>query len=317
MKAAVLKEFVAPLVLEDRPEPEPRGEEVVVRVLGAGVCHTDLHIVDDAEERYELPLVLGHEIAGGDEELGPVLVYGAWGCGSCRFCRRGEEQLCADAVSPGFERDGGYEERVLVPSRRYLLPLEGIDPVRAAPLADAGATPLRAVRRVAGRLDRDATVLVVGAGGLGQFAIQYVKLLSDAKVLAVDTDERKRARAVDLGADAALPPEAVDHPVRVALDFVGSAATLELAARVVEPAGAIIVVGAARGSIPFGMTLVPWEAELSVSLWASLDDVAATLELARRDELRWHVEALPLEQANEALDRLRRGDTTGRLVLVP
>lgn len=256
MRAAVLREFHAPLVLEERPDPEPRGEEVLVCVRGAGVCHTDLHLIEDEEADRPLPLVLGHEIAGEAEGIGEVLVYPAWGCGNCRFCRISEEQLCLDGDPAGFSRDGGYAELVLVPARRYLLPLEGLDPVRAAPLADAGVTPYR-VRRIREWLRDRATAVVLGVGGLGQFAVQYVKLLTDARVVAVDIAERKRDRALELGADEARAPEEVDEPARAVLDFVGSDESLALAARVVEQTGIVVQIGAAGDRLPFGLGVWP------------------------------------------------------------
>src|SRR4051794_36874325 len=233
VRAAVLRAFGEPLALEERPEPEPRGDEVVVRVRGAGVCHSDVHIADGAAG-VALPLVPGHEVAGDAPGFGRVLVYAAWGCGSCRWCRAGDEQLCPRAAEAGWVRDGGYAEALLVPAARYLLPLDGLDPVRAAPLADAGLTPYRAVRRVRGLLRRGDTALVLGAGALGQFAVQYLRLLTDARVVAVDVAEAKRARALELGAHEALPPEAEPPPARVVLDFVGADETLAVAARAVE-----------------------------------------------------------------------------------
>ena len=316
MRAQVLREFGTPLVLEERPDPTPQGEEVVVSVRGAGVCHTDLHICA-GDDGLELPLVLGHEIAGVVEALGPVLVYAAWGCGQCRFCAAGEEQLCGELVLPGFERAGGYAERVVVPSARYLLPLDGLDPVRAAPLADAGLTPYRAVRRVRDALAGGGTALVLGTGGLGQFAVQYVKLLTDAHVVAVDPSAAKRRRAAELGADETAAPDDVDVAARVVLDFVGSDSTLALAARLVEPSGVVVVVGAAGGRLAFGLGEVPWEARFTTSIMGSLPEQQEVLGYARRGELRWHVETLPLAAANDALARLSRGDVTGRLVLVP
>src|SRR5262249_31963335 len=163
VRAAVLRAFGEPLVLEERAEPEPRGEEVLVRVRAAGVCHSDVHIADGAAQ-VPLPLVPGHEVAGVVDGLGPVLVYAAWGCGSCASCRAGDEQLCPLAAEAGWVCDGGYAEALLVPAARYLLPLDGLDPVRAAPLADAGLTPYRAVRRVRALLRRGDTALVLGAG---------------------------------------------------------------------------------------------------------------------------------------------------------
>src|SRR4051794_36729963 len=196
VRAAVLRAFGEPLALETRPEPEPRGDEVVVRVRGAGVCHSDVHIADGAAQ-VPLPLVPGHEVAGDAPGLGPVLVYAAWGCGGGAWCRAGDEQLCPRAAEGGWGGGGGYAGALLGPSPRYLLPLDGLDPVRAAPLADAALTPFRAVRRVRERLRAGDTALVVGAGALGQFAIQYLRLQTDARVVAVDVAEAKRARALE------------------------------------------------------------------------------------------------------------------------
>jgi propanol-preferring alcohol dehydrogenase len=173
------------------------------------------------------------------------------------------------------------------------------------------------VQKARAALGREATAVVLGAGGLGQFAIQYLRLQTDARVIAVDPLDAKRRRALELGADDAIAPEELDAPARVVLDFVGSDDSLALATRVVERAGLVVLVGEAGGSARFGFGRVPWEASFTTSTWGSLGDLAAVLDLARRGELRWHVETLPLEQANTALDRLRRGDVLGRLVLTP
>lgn len=316
MRAIVLREFGQPLMLEERPEPVRRAGELLVRVKGAGVCGSDLHIAS-GRVPVRLPLVLGHEIAGTCQELGDVLVYAAWGCGDCRFCLAGEEQLCPEAAEAGWARDGGFADALLVPARRHLFPLDGLDPVRAAPLADAGLTPYRAVRRVAALLTGDAVAVVIGAGGLGQFAIQYLRLLTGAHVVAVDTDERKRARALELGADEALPSEALERPARVILDFVGSDDTLALAGRKIETGGTIMLVGEAGGHLSYDFRALPFEATLTTSVWGSRDDLRAVIELAHRGELSWDVETLSLESANDALDRLRQGTVAGRLVLIP
>ena len=319
MNAAVLQRVGVPLRLEDRPLPQPRGEEVLVRVRGAGVCHSDLHMIDGRIPGLPLPRVLGHEIAGVAEGLGAVLVYASWGDGTCRWCRRGEEQLCARAAEPGWVRDGGYAEAVVVPSKRYLLPLGDLDPVRAAPLADAGVTAYRAVRRLQPWLAGDGTAVVLGAGGLGQFAIQFLRHAGDARVVAVDPDQAKRDQARLLGADqtAAAGADLEPGAAVAVLDLVGSDATLAEAARLVRPTGVVMVVGEAGGRLPFGFGTVPNEAHLTTSLWGSHRDLVAVVELARAGTLRWEVEALPLHRVNEALERLRHGRVRGRLVLTP
>ena len=352
MRAAVLQKPGGPLELEERPDPEPRGEEVLVRVLGAGLCRSDLHMVDGDVPDLTLPRVLGHEIAGEAAGIGPVLVYGGWGDRTCWYCRRGEEQLCPAVAEPGWARDGGFAEAVLVPSRRYLLPLGGIDPVRAAPLADAGVTAYRAVRRVSPWLREGGTAVVIGAGGLGQFAVQYLTTVrqagrpwvaaggwpadrpaqrprpggglgalppasADVRVVAVDPDDAKRRRARRLGAHQAAAPGDELPEAHAVLDFVGSDDTLALAARLVRRTGIVMLVGEAGGRLPFGFRAVPHEAHLTTTVWGSLGDLREVLDLARRGELDWQVEAMPLERANQALDRLRRGEVAGRLVLVP
>jgi alcohol dehydrogenase, propanol-preferring len=319
VNAAVLRRVGAPLRLEDRPAPQPRGEEVLVRVRGAGVCHSDLHMIDGLIPGLPLPRVLGHEIAGQADGLGAVLVYASWGDGTCRWCRRGEEQLCARAAEPGWTRDGGYAEAVLVPSRRYLLPLGDLDPVRAAPLADAGVTAYRAVRRVRPWLAGGGTAVVLGAGGLGQFAIQFLRRAGDARVVAVDPDPAKRDQAGRLGADhtAAAAGELEPGAAVAVLDLVGSDATLAEAAWLVRPTGVVMVVGEAGGRLPFGFGAVPDEAHLTTSVWGSHRDLVAVVELARAGAVRWEVEALPLHRVNEALERLRQGRVRGRLVLTP
>jgi alcohol dehydrogenase, propanol-preferring len=321
MRATVLHAFHTPLRTEERPVPQPRGEEIVVRVKGTGVCHSDVHIADGEFQEVPLPRVLGHEIAGEAEGLGDVIVYAHWGCRRCSFCRSGQEQLCPEGVEAGWVRDGGYAEYLLVPSKRYLLSLEGLDPVHAAPLADAGVTPYRAIRRIRAWLQPGATAVLIGVGGLGQFAIQYLRDLTETRVNAVDRDPAKLRRARDLGAsDAVLVEEAAGlgpESAQVVLDFVGSDSTLGLAAMLVRRAGIVVQVGIAGGTTPFGMGLLSPEVHFTSSVSGSLRDLQAVLELARKGGLDWHVESVPLEQVNLALDRVRRGDVLGRLVLVP
>jgi alcohol dehydrogenase, propanol-preferring len=317
MKAAVLRERGKPLAIEDRPLPRAAPGEVLVRVIGAGVCHTDLHIVAGAYPDLPLPIVLGHEIAGEADGLGPVLVYAGWGCGSCRYCRDGEEQLCPDAREPGWVRDGGYAEWIAVPSRRYLLPLDGLDPRRAAPLADAGVTPFRAVRRIRPWLRPSGVATVIGLGGLGQFAVQFLKLLTSARVSAIDRSEAKLAAARKLGADAIFLPAEAPAGSDAVLDFAGTDESLALAAKLVVRGGIIAQIGEGGGKISFGFGQTGNEVTLTTSVWGSLGDLEAVLAHARKGELRWTTEEFPLDRVNEALDRLRRGQIRGRAVLCP
>jgi propanol-preferring alcohol dehydrogenase len=332
------------LRLEEVPRPEPTGTEVRVRVAACGVCHTDLHIVDGTQTRVELPLTLGHEVSGYIEAAGPaaagllrrsklatgdpVLVFGGWGCGTCRECLAGAEQRCAASRAPGFQADGGYAESIIVPHPRHLVPLRSIDPVRAAPLADAGVTPYRAVRRAAPWLAPGARVLLIGCGALGQFALQYLRLLPDSGrdlVITVrELDPDRLERASELGADigllatdAPMTLEAMAGPADVVLDLVGNDETLAHAAAVVAPDGLVLLVGESGGHLPFGFDPLPVESWLTTVAWGSRDDLRDVVRLAARGRLRWNVEALPLREVAAAHTRLRAGDFDGRLVVVP
>ena len=317
MRAVILSSFHAPLELEERPVPTPRGDsDVLVRVLACGVCHSDLHVVDGYFSS-PLPLVLGHEIAGELESGERVLVYTPWGCGECCFCLATEEMICPDGREAGMFQDGGYAEYVRVPARRYIYPIGDLDPVQAAPLGCGGLTPYRAVKHARPWLGPGSRALVLGAGGLGQFGIQYLRLMTDGTVHAGDPSAQKRARALELGAEAAADPAELEGPYTAVLDFVGSDDSLANAARLVDRKGIAVVIGLFGGRLPFGLGVVPHEARFMSSIWGSRDELAELIALAQRERLEYTVETMPLEQAQEAHDRLRRGEARGRIVLVP
>ena len=332
------------LRLVDVPRPEPTGSEVLVRVAGCGVCHTDLHIADGTQTRVELPLTLGHEVSGFVEAVGPaaasalrrarlavgdpVLVFGGWGCGTCRECLAGSEQRCERSRAPGFQVDGGYAEAMLVPDPRHLVPLGSLDPIAAAPLADAGVTPYRAVHRAEPWLADGARVMLIGCGALGQFALQYLRLLGRAGpsllVAVRELDPGRLERASSLGADiglldgdAAMTREALGGPADVVLDFVGNDQTLRLAAEVVGPDGLVMLIGEASGHLSFGFDQPPVESWLTTVAWGSHADLRDVVRLAQRGGLQWDVEAIPLRAAADAHARLRAGEVDGRLVVVP
>ena len=160
--------------------------------------------------------------------------------------------------------------------------------------------------------------MVLGCGGLGQFGVQHLARLPGVRVVAVDPVPAKRALALELGAHEVAGPESDLPPARVVIDFVGSDSSLDLAARTVERGGLVVMVGEAGGRLAVGPgTDVPWEATFTTSVWGSLRELQEVVALAEAGELRWTVETLPLDRANEALTRLRRGDVAGRLVLTP
>jgi propanol-preferring alcohol dehydrogenase len=317
VRAVVLRSFHESLELEERGLPAAHGDdEVVGRVLACGVCHSDLHVVDGLFSS-PLPLVLGHEITAEVDGYGSVLVYTPWGCGRCRFCEASEEMICPSGREAGLFQDGGYAEYVRIPSRRYLYPLGDLDPVSAAPLGCGGLTAYRAVKHARPFLVPASRALVLGAGGLGQYAVQYVRLLTDAAVDVGDLSAEKRERALELGAEGAADPAELDGPYTTVLDFVGSDDSLGHAARLVDRQGIAIVVGLFGGRIPFGFGAVPHEARFMSSVWGSRDELAELLDLARRERLESAIETMPLEEAQEAHRRVRAGEARGRIVLVP
>jgi len=339
VRAVRLPAAGASLRVEELPLPEPTGTAVRIAVSACGVCHSDLHLADGAMPGITYPLTLGHEVAGHIDAIGPaagaalrdaglapgdpVLVYGGWGCGGCDECRTGEEQRCADWRAPGFQRDGGYADAMLVPHPHYLVPLGSLDPVRAAPLADAGVTPFRAVRRATPWLRHGARVAVIGFGGLGRFALQYLRRTDAGRIAVVEPRRATWDDARSLGADAVIAdlhaPDllaALGGRPQVLFDLVGSQETLDTARPLVAPDGLLMIVGEAGGTLRVGME-PPLETWASTTSWGSLADLREVVALARAGEIGWEVEAVPLADAARAHERLRAGDVRGRLVLVP
>lgn len=284
------------------------------------------------------PWTLGHENAGWVAALGPgaegfevdqpVAVFGGWGCGLCPVCLGGEEQLCDVMRWGGIGRPGGYAQYLVVPSTRHLVRLASLDPVEAASLTDAGLTPYRAVKKVLGRLVPGTTVVSIGVGGLGHFGLQLLKELSPAKVVAVDTQEAKRALATEIGADLVIDPLATNagdeitsfaggQGAAAVVDFVGTDSTLQMAAGAVGRKGLVVLAGLAGGAVPFSFFALAAEAELTTTYWGSRNELAELITLAEQGRLHGHIERHPLTDINTVFERLERGQIDGRAVLIP
>lgn len=336
MRAAVLLEYKTEPVIAELPVPDPGPGQVLVRVAGAGLCHSDLHLASgEVPVLPSFPWVLGHEIAGYVEALGsgvqqfehgqPVAVFGGWGCGLCRTCLAGQEQLCATTSWVGIGAPGGFAEYLLVPHARHLVSLGDLDPVLAAPLTDAALTPYRAIRKALPRLVAGSSAVVIGAGGLGQCAVQLLTTLTPCDVMALDTSADKRARALDLGAKAALNPNdfgAGDDiqawsGAAAVFDFVGSDETLAQAAGLVGRSGIVVIVGLAGGSLSYRFLGMATEATVTSSYWGSRNELAEVVELAQQGRLTTRVHERDLAAVGSAFAELRRGEVDGRIVLVP
>jgi alcohol dehydrogenase, propanol-preferring len=325
----------------DVPEPRPGPGEVLLRVRGAGVCRTDLALLRAGADR--LPVTLGHEIVGDVLEAGPdadggavgttVAVYELIGCGRCGPCLRGEDNLCRAGVPevPGITRDGGMAELVVVPARN-LVAIGDVDPLEAAPLTDAGLTAFHAVGRARPWLTPDAAVVVIGVGGLGHLAVQFVAAISEATIIAVDVDQERLDLANGLGAThgvlsgagAAERVRAANGglPVDAAIDFVGSQESLDMAAQVVARGGSIVVTGGGGGQISINAVMgagrVP-EREVSIvhTFGGTRPDLVEVLALAQAGHVHTTVQAFGLEEAGRALGELEAGRVLGRAVVVP
>src|SRR5579872_6534154 len=329
--------------LVDIEVPEPGPGEVLIEVQGAGLCHSDLHLAEWPEGvvPFELPFTLGHETAGRVAALGPgaggvglgapVLVFSRWGCGRCPACLQGMDNACRSPVSelPGFGagvgRDGGLAEYMLVPSTRYLVETDGLDPVLAAPLSDAALTPYHAIRRAAHHLRPGTTAVVIGVGGLGHMAVQLLRALSPVRVVAVDLRPQARELALAAGADAALPAEGLEAAelrahagvagAGLVLDFVASDATLALACGAVAVGGEIAYLGRGGGSLAVSPATLPYECSVSLPSWGTLPELVEVVALARAGLITVEAERLALDEALEGYRRMRRGDIRGRMVV--
>lgn len=323
------------------PQPEAGPGEVLVRVGAAGVCHSDLHIIDAPDALgMPIPLTLGHENAGWIETIGSgvtgfergeaVAIYGVVGCGTCIACLAGRDNECR-RIPPGgigLSRDGGMADFVAVPARQ-LIPVGDLDLAQAAPLTDAGLTPYHAINVTRRNLRPSSTCVVIGVGGLGHLGVQILAATTASRIVAVDVRDEALRLARDVGAhqtvrsdqDAASAIRGLVGPAPggadVVLDFVGSSSTVDLARAVVTTGGDIAIVGLAGGALPVGFGTLPFEVRVSVPFWGTRAELAEVIALARAGRIRAHVERFSLEDAQRAYDALRAGRLQGRAVVMP
>lgn len=331
--------------LVELPTPTPGPGEVLLRVDAAGLCHSDLHMMEwpEGSVPFTLPFTLGHETAGTVAALGPgvggvregdrVAVYSRWGCQTCHACLEGVENGCERSIDVaagyggGVGRDGGLAEYMIVPSARYLLPIDGLDPASAAPLTDAALTPYHALRRCSHQLRPGSTALVIGVGGLGHMAIQLLRALSSVRIVAVDVRPEALELARSAGADVALPafdltPAALrselgGNGVNVVLDCVATDATLALAAGSVAVGGDLCYVGRGGGSLSVAPRTLPFECSVLLPSWGTLPELVEVVALARAGAIHTEIERFSLEQAIDGYRRLDQGLVRGRAVVTP
>ncbi|MEU3461269.1 NAD(P)-dependent alcohol dehydrogenase [Streptomyces sp. NPDC006733] len=326
----------------DRPEPGPG--QVLLKVTAAGVCHSDIAVMSWPAEAlpFPLPLTLGHEGAGTVAVLGEgvsgfsvgdaVAVYGPWGCGGCLMCAQGKENYCLRAEElgirpPGLGAPGAIAEYMIVDDPRHLVPLGALDPVTAVPLTDAGLTPYHAIKMSLPKLIPGSTAVVIGTGGLGHVAIQLLRALCPARVIALDVNDEKLALARKSGAhETLLSDEHAADTVReltqglgaqAVFDFVGAAPTVAtaMACAAVESDVTIVGIGGGAASVGFGVT--PYDAAVRAPYWGTRAELIEVLDLARSGAIGVQVETYALDDAPKAYERLHAGQINGRAVILP
>jgi propanol-preferring alcohol dehydrogenase len=317
--------------------PDPGPGQVRIRVAGVGLCHSDVLFLElpAGVLPYSIPFTLGHEIAGwvdapgpGVDDLAPddaVAVACMSTCGKCRWCRRGADNYCVDSWhGRGFGLDGGLASHLVV-ARRDLVPIGSLDPLQAAPLTDAGATSYHAVRRVLPKLRPGSTAVVIGVGGLGGYAVQWLRLLSPARVVAVESREERLSVARDLGADDVLLSgeglskrlrEAVgDDGADAVLDFVGTDQTMNAALRNAATLGSVAIVGQGFGTAQVRFGQLAHDCDVFIPQGAPIAELADVIALAQTGDVIIETEQFRFDDTPTAYDRLKAGTLQGRAVV--
>lgn len=344
MKALQYRKFGTPPELVEIDKPQPGPGQVVLKVTASGACHSDQFIMDLPEDKYiyGIPLTLGHEGAGVVEAIGEgveeialgdaFLAYGPRGCGKCNACREGQENYCyhvemIKSRPPGLGSPGFMAEYVLIDNPKYLVPLNGLDPVANVALTDAGLTPYHAIKGSLHKLSAGSSAVVIGAGGLGHIAIQLLKAMTQAKVIVIDTSAEKLDLAKSLGADFTIKssPEAPELLAKfnsgenadVVFDFVGIQQTADLAIRLSRRRGDIVIIGVGNAALPVGFRSTPYGTSVRTSHWGTLLELKELVDLAKIGVLRVEIETFSLDEAPRVYEKLRAGLLRGRAVIIP
>jgi alcohol dehydrogenase, propanol-preferring len=337
MRAFRLIEWGRPPEHCELPVPQPGHDEVLLKVAGVGLCHTDLHFLDAPPGAFEYPapFTIGHEVSGWVAEIGAsitdlepgdavVSLAHSW-CGLCVNCTQGDDNYCLSChTGLGFGADGGLAEYVRV-ARHSLVDVAGLDAVVAGQLACAGNTAYHAVKKVLQKLVPGTTAVVIGAGGVGSYAIQFLRALSATRIVAVDTAPSRLSLAREAGADCTvladanlaeqLQPYSGGVGVRAVLDFVGTDETIAAALATAGPLGSVGVIGGGGGTAHVSWSTIARECEVFIPQNGSLSDLREVVAMARSGAVKLHSEVFGFDQLEHAYELLRRGELCGRAVV--
>jgi len=347
MKAALLYEYDedinVDLKIEDVPEPRITApDEVIVRVGAAGLCRTDLHIVEgvwrDAMDPDStlLPYIMGHENAGWVEAAGSgvttvkpgdaVICHPLRSCGVCLECRRGEDMYCQDSVFPGLGTHGGFAEWFLTNERALIKLNENIVPVEVAPLADAGITAYRVAKRAAKMLNPGSYCVLVGVGGLGHIALQCLHELCGTRTIAVDRSESARKLCEELGAHHVLDggPDVIEEVksltgggAHAVIDFVGELGVEQLCWQMLRQGGIHFIVGyGGKIEVPT-VHMIRSEIAIAGSLVGNYTELVELMELNAEGRVKLHAQEYSLDNINAAITDFKSRRIVGRGVVVP
>ncbi len=341
MKAVRLHAFHQQPVIDEVPEPTIGGPlDVIVKIGGAGVCRTDLHIIEgqwDAAMGTPLPYILGHENAGWVHEVGAAVTNVAVGdtvilhptptCGLCRACRAGDDMHCTDSSFPGLSRDGGMAEYLLTSARACVKLDPATQPKDVAALADAGITAYHAVRKALPLLYPGTTAVVIGAGGLGHIGIQCLAALSATTIVVVDRNPDALKLAEQLGAQHtvvadgshvdAVKDQTGGAGAHVVLDFVAEQGAETDGWNMTAPGGSYFVIGyGGTLEIPT-LDIISTERNIIGNIVGTYNDLAELMSLAEAGKVTLHTRTYPLTSAVEAFADLDAGRVRGRAILVP
>ncbi len=349
MKSQAITTIGQPLVEVEQATPTPQGREVLLEMQHCGVCHSDLHIHEgyfdlgggnkmEVRALKNLPFTLGHEIQGKvvavgpdaqDVEIGKEFAAFPWiGCGECGLCKEGRENLCLRPRCLGTVIPGGYATHILVPDKKYLVDITGVDGALAACYMCSGITAYSAIRKLEDVM-AGGPIMILGLGGVGMMGLQMALALYDEKPIVADIDESKLEVARKLGIEHAynLTEEGVHKRIReetgggVAgiVDFVGSDKTVNPAVNIMRQGGKIVVVGLMGGALNVPLPAITWKAlTIQGSYVGTLQDAKDVMDLARSGKLKpIQITERPLSEANDVLDSMRKGQIIGRVVLTP